>query len=399
MLDVNGTWERGSRVHELALKLSLDSSASCCLNKLSGWDNHFPIQCLGIQLADEMLSSFVEGTIKQVNTKFSTHYRTSLTLMCIDFQRKRLEGNDASNMDPKTLKHKKKELKRTVKSLLKDPENRNNLALWEAFATLEWSFGNHEETSRILKTAENINAMNVTNVKDLSLQSAAIKLCRSHVELELGIIGTETQIPPDMRNQIDIDKTVLSVLVNLSTDCHVSVDSEITPTHLLKANKHFKTHIDKILKDLESRFESKVNTELLDVEHLCNIVTDWTACFAVFQFVSVGSRQAFSVYQNTIEFVKNSSSCLTRSPSGGCYGNTCHRLHEDLVIDHMTLLQFLVSRQRYRLADLRLNLQQALAALPHSWDLLCLYVKLESRTNIAGKGYRPLIHLLGQTYP
>lgn len=128
----------------------------------------------------------------------------------------------------KRLRSQGKSSKRVAKQLLKEPDNRSSLVLWQEYGHLEWTLGNLEEARKVFSTATEI-------VGGQGLKSAALcELCLLWAQLEVedgsGVRGgglADVTVSPAV--------CVLTRLAEGTSSSSVS----LTPVSVLKARKSY----------------------------------------------------------------------------------------------------------------------------------------------------------------
>eukprot|EP00118_Oscarella_pearsei_P007918 m.39800 g.39800 ORF g.39800 m.39800 type:complete len:1075 (+) comp32822_c0_seq3:5-3229(+) len=120
-----------------------------------------------------------------------------------------------------------KRLKRNVKSILKEPENRNNLTLWSAYAVVECVAGNAKEAGQVLAAALQLTTTTpmTTTRKDSSLAQAY----RMYAELQL-LTYFDSQ-------DAKCRQAAINALVSFAERTPFNPGASVTSTRILKGQK------------------------------------------------------------------------------------------------------------------------------------------------------------------
>lgn len=140
----------------------------------------------------------------------------------------------------KRLRSQGKSSKRVAKKLLKEPDNRSSLALWQEYAHLEWMLGNLEEARKVFSTA---SAMGGTT----GLKSPALcELCLLWAQLEV-------EDGSSLQGGVPADVAVCPAVCVLTrlTEGTSSSSQSLTPVSILKARKSYEQALAAGLSALE----------------------------------------------------------------------------------------------------------------------------------------------------
>ena len=322
------------------------------------------------------VDTFIGNTVAQCFEKFTDVERTKVILMLMSFK-----AAGFGSVDGAKKAKLYKDMKKFTKSLMKEPCHRNNLAMWEAYARLEWSSGDVARARKVLDTAV---AMSTTG-HSIAGHDRCLKyfLHRSYVEMELG--------PSSCDHTVDIDRQrALHVLVALA-DGHVgspyepySESSKTNPTVVLKSRNVYRLHLDELLTQtdkgwsyMDDVFASYAGDETLH----------WTVCYAAFEYLTHNIEAASAIFQHAIDqILERIASEALDNCTGSQQARNKHRtLVRWLTESHITLLYYHTQTQVVPLHVVRGPLEAALTEFPTNACLLRCYVALEARSSIAGR--------------
>ena len=323
------------------------------------------------------VDAFIGNTVSQCVEKLTDVERTKVTLILMSFK-----ASVIATVDGGTKAKRYKEVKKFTKSLMKEPCHRNNLALWEAYARLEWSSGDVARARKVLDTAV---AMSTTGHPTAGHQPCLkYFLHRCYVELELGLSSQE--------HTTDIDRQrALHVLVAL-TDSHVgskyepySESSKTNPTVVLKSRNVYRSHLEELLTQTDKGWSYS------DDVFACyagDEVLHWTVCYATFEYLSRNIEAASAVFRQVLDRIHDR---IASEASDSCIGSQqarskrCRTLVRWLTESHITFLSYHTQTEVASLHVVRGPLEAALTEFPTNACLLRCYVALEARSSIAGR--------------
>ena len=253
-----------------------------------------------IEMDKEKTSQFIENALYQASRHFDGHARTRLTLLWIHLKVARIKvmENDLKK-DKKLWKTSGKELKKWIKDILKEETNRNNILLWEAYATTEDILGNRNDSVNVLDTVltMHIPPGGIMNMKSTITQCEICKLCRTYAETELGIGKPRTG------KDININKDrALHVLCSLADNERYRPkqnSDKVAPTTILRARRNYQSLVSELSKN-EVNDTERIIASLPEAG--CTLV-HLVVCFAYFQYLSVDVHAASVVFQQVKSFV------------------------------------------------------------------------------------------------
>ena len=372
----------------------------------------------GLKLSPDLQQKFSENLdytlqkqaviniITQAMPKFSSRHRTTLTAVLLDVKISELDGLDRS--DKKAWKAKCKEIKKYIKGVLKEEENRNNLLLWERYAVLEWELGNVSESRGVLDMALTMVGDTVTTATTLETRCMLARMYRTYLELELGLHSGRREEP-----QQPHDKARLLHLL-----CALGSGTKLTPftpgntpaaTQVLKARSGFHHYHQVSLADQEWLAVDAGRDDVCTVHRLGSVALHWTVCYAIFQYLNVGIAAANAVFQQALDHASFTDVCskLTSKPSDENKPETpayfCndhselalmfYHLYEQLTEAHLRVVQHHVHTTVSPLSVLRVPLYAALDVFPDSSTLLAMAVAMEGGGCVAGQLRRRMVNV------
>ncbi|XP_067894670.1 nuclear exosome regulator NRDE2 [Heterodontus francisci] len=310
---------------------------------------------------------FIRTAFHQALPLFTGDERSELALSWLQYEKSKVVRN-LQLRNKKQLKFQGKRSKKLAKNLLKETENRNNLALWKEYAHLEWLLGNVEDSRKVFDTAI---AMAVTQ----GLKSSMLcDLCFLYASLELELMGSI------------VGSTTCRAVYILTKfaqgNAYSPYAGEVLPIHVLKARKTYEHSLQDLLtNDLTSP------DPLLDKQRPGQLVS-LIGCFALFQYLTVGIQAADTLYKQTSERLRGLSSLNKIQPNKSTWGHSVTSVSERLTMMHVTLLRFHMKVSVYPLGPLREILAHALRQYPANHDLWKLYVQVESKSHNASRSRR-----------
>ncbi|XP_018414025.1 PREDICTED: protein NRDE2 homolog [Nanorana parkeri] len=265
-------------------------------------------------------------------------YEISKVVQCIQAQRK------------KQLKSQGKRSKRLAKSLLKEPSNRNSLALWKEYALLEWLLGNTEEARKVFDAA--ISLAGGKGLKDQALCS----LCLLYAELEGAIID-----PSEGGGR----SRAVHVLTSLAESSpYKPYSGPVQAIHILKARKTY----------------ARAVQDSLNLPPSASLVT-LTGCYALFQYLTVGIDAAVAVFREVTGSLPPPASVPGESQDS-------HGTLQAVAGMHINLLMHHTKVSVYPRTPLRDALSDALRLYPDNITLWKSYIQTESRSHNISKARR-----------
>uniref|UniRef100_UPI00398ECA2A nuclear exosome regulator NRDE2 isoform X2 n=1 Tax=Pristiophorus japonicus TaxID=55135 RepID=UPI00398ECA2A len=303
---------------------------------------------------------FIRAAFHQALPLFAGEERLELALSWLQYEKSKLRNK-------KQLKSQGKRSKRLAKGLLKETENRNNLALWKEYAHLEWLLGNVEDSRNVFDTAI---AMAVTQ----GLKSSPLcDLCFLYASLELELMGNVAG---------SATCRAVYILTRFAQgNAYSPYAGDVLPVNVLKARKTYEHSLqDWLTNDLTSPGP-------LGQQRPGQLVS-LLGCFALFQYLTVGIQAADALYRQASERLVAPSSPDKIKLDGSAWGHRVTSASERLTMMHVTLLRYHMKVSVYPLGPLRETLAQALRQYPGNHDLWKLYVRVENQSHNGSRARR-----------
>jgi len=379
---------------------------------------------------------FIENLFNQILPLLSGYFYTSLVFKYVSFKvqmlmqkKQRLHtsecihsteklvqtsaGRDAKSnvVTESDFKKDVKELRKFLKSLLKQEVNRNSLVLWNQYARFEWLVGNDDECRRVLSAAIHMHSQDKVPLNsDTYQQTALLLLYRSYAVLTLGIADIELDIPSSRSSKSDASvSSTLNMLV-----CLVEGPSEnsfpLSATKILKCQRLYRNRLDVQLQ----RFIEMSDEKLGDCRNYLSMTGDplvhWVYCFSLFTYLTTGIKAACEVFN---EIFQRLSACVTLHQSYDDYysftmdsSTSSGEQEEEMRADrtrkqsvrfysyfvfrrlkeaHISLLRYHVDCCNAPLCTLREPLMQALQQFHSHRHFLESFIDLEVGSRIAGR--------------
>ncbi|CAG0883288.1 unnamed protein product [Darwinula stevensoni] len=261
-----------------------------------------------------------------------------------------------------------KELRKFAKNLLKSANDRNNLDLYRAYASMEEACGNVQEASRILETTlASIDGSRYTTTV-LSLDYAMI----------LNVLWHWITLKMKAHNH----ERVLWVLASMGGGLGITLgqEKETTPSSLiLKARRRFPEEWKKLVIDSHSVLgEGHVFLAIVPgLSHASDVLLTWSACHALFQYLTMGSIQAGSlIFSHALSELKCSNANQEEEKFKPGILRQC-MMREMLHWAHMNLLEWHRQRQVYPLQPVKAALVQAMSDFPNNPSFLKLFIDIQ----------------------
>uniref|UniRef100_A0A4W6FCU8 NRDE-2, necessary for RNA interference, domain containing n=1 Tax=Lates calcarifer TaxID=8187 RepID=A0A4W6FCU8_LATCA len=287
---------------------------------------------------------FVTNVFSMVQPVLPPHHRAVLSLCWMQYEKLKVLRCLCSG-NKKRLRSQGKSSKRVAKRLLKEPDNRSSLVLWQEYAHLEWILGNLDEARKVFSTATSIGGTKGLNSPSLC------ELCQLWSQLEVedggGIQGgalTDVTASP-----------AVSVLTRLAEGTSSSSQS-ISPVSILKARKSYEQALTASLSALDQKVR----------------LSGLVGCFALFQYLTVGIQAANAVYSQARERMEE------------LHPSEC----QVLAVQQAALLRYHNTISVFPLVTLRQMLTSALSTWPSNTPLWSIYVQVENRYHSAGRARR-----------
>lgn len=261
------------------------------------------------------LYDFVDNLFDQATRQFNGNLRTLLTIRYINFKvemfrrkRKELAQNE--------VKRASKELRKLLKSLLKLDHNRSCLPVWESYALFEWEADNADEARKVLETAilmTGIDISKTTGGDDTnSLTCSVVHLYKEYVCLEFGFSNssqaralssvTSNRVREEDSQPYNVGRCLRVLMMmcegkqTVASACNSA--EVLPPATRVKARHVFQQRFDKLLDEF-----SGADVMSPSISRVASMLLDWTVCYAVFLFVTVGLSSAKELYETLINRV------------------------------------------------------------------------------------------------
>uniref|UniRef100_A0A4W6FCV2 NRDE-2, necessary for RNA interference, domain containing n=1 Tax=Lates calcarifer TaxID=8187 RepID=A0A4W6FCV2_LATCA len=345
---------------------------------------------------------FVTNVFSMVQPVLPPHHRAVLSLCWMQYEKLKVLRCLCSG-NKKRLRSQGKSSKRVAKRLLKEPDNRSSLVLWQEYAHLEWILGNLDEARKVFSTATSIGGTKGLNSPSLC------ELCQLWSQLEVedggGIQGgalTDVTASP-----------AVSVLTRLAEGTSSSSQS-ISPVSILKARKSYEQALTASLSALD-QVPSNLQTIRKGEEDLLGKkvrLSGLVGCFALFQYLTVGIQAANAVYSQARERMEELHRTLTldkqfngneeanlastdarnsaadSNHTSRHYANKLASECQVLAVQQAALLRYHNTISVFPLVTLRQMLTSALSTWPSNTPLWSIYVQVENRYHSAGRARR-----------
>ncbi|XP_072350114.1 nuclear exosome regulator NRDE2 [Scyliorhinus torazame] len=298
---------------------------------------------------------FIRAAYHQAMPLLDGQERSELALSWLQYEKSKVVRN-LPLRTKKQLKSQGKSSKKLAKNLLKETENRNNLALWKEYAHLEWLLGNVEDSRKVFDMA-------IIMAAAQGLKSSTLcDLCSLYASLELELMGSS--------GRSATCRAVYILTRFAQGDAYSPYTGEVLPVNMLKARKTYEH-------SLQDWLTNDLTSPGLSPGQLVSLV----GCFALFQYLTVGIQAADTLYRQASERIVGLSSSDRRQPNKSAWGHSVTSASERLTMMHVMLLQFHMRASVYPLGPLRETLTQALRQYPGNHELWKLYVQAESKSH------------------
>lgn len=346
-------------------------------------------------------SEFVDYVIDQIIPKISDDRQSVLRLMQLSFHLTNVTLSD----EPKARKKQIKSVQKRAKRTLSLEGNRDNLALWEAYALWEWSVGNTKESQRIFETALSFAGVpksdsEVHSYTRLVHTVASLKLhdVFAKRECELGYHSRE-------KGHMATEK-LKTEAINLLTTLGEGVkfvplsqyhESAIASGRILKARKRFVELLDECKMEyspIVGPAPAKDGEDLVTPSG--SYMYHLSSCYALFQYLTVSSQAARVVFQDVLSFLDKVPT--NSNPNEISVLSSQKELDSELVtVAEIQLLSFHTGVSPVPLTDLRSGLQKALSKYPSNAALLEVFLQTERKCHVIGRLRRYFHHLIENT--
>ncbi|KAI8505433.1 Protein nrde2 [Branchiostoma belcheri] len=349
----------------------------------------------------KLLRKFVQNVFGQVLQVFSGAARLQLVLAWLQHEASAVLSLQRGK-DKKHLKRQSKNVRRLAKRLLREDHHRNNLALWGAYAQLEWSLGNRDEARKVFNTALSSVSQGLAGDMKGSAEDmqgsgedmqAVYELYRTYAELELDLMKGDSSVLnrtlSEPLSDSEVSTKALHLLCTVGERGKFSPLSEekVSPTRILKARRNFQQTLDQEITSYKTsgceETEGKPSPPCASGSFLVYL----TVCYGLFQYLTMGMQASAEVFDAVL-------STLTRLCRGydkeeDLFDQRRCRTFMDLELvtsAYLRLLQrHLSSSTAGSLQRVRTAVQGALLSFPDNPEFLGMYIELESRSHIAGR--------------
>ncbi|ESO97991.1 hypothetical protein LOTGIDRAFT_143344 [Lottia gigantea] len=295
------------------------------------------------------LLQITSNVLKTTFDLFSNEYSLSiLTLLWIHLQILHSHGNDTKSQT--------KILKKSMKNVLKEDRNRNNLIIWNAYVKVLQMLGKNDEA---LHTAELALMMTAKSSESTDLENyGSLLLCQTYCQILLNFSSTNQSASElTSSNLTKISNSLKCVSENIAYD--VTNIKQLSSVEVLKIKRNFQSMINNYFADL---YLKKNEIKSLSLVTLVN-------CAAIFDYVTSGLKSAMFVFDNAL----SESEAL----------QFCDVLKENLFCVQLNIIKFHMLRSTLSLELLRRTLTLALKSFPNNVRFLKDFVELEERSNIS----------------
>ncbi|KAJ8341255.1 hypothetical protein SKAU_G00335460 [Synaphobranchus kaupii] len=305
---------------------------------------------------------FVHHVLQQISPLCSQQEKALLSLYWIQYEKLKVM-KCVQSTNKKRLRSQGKRSKKLAKRLLKEEENRNNLALWREYAHLEWLLGNLEEARKVFDTAMALGM--ARGLRDPAL----CHLCLLYAQLEV----------EEARGASPCTSSpAVHALTKLAEGgAYSPFTGQVLPVAILKARKcyeqAFQTALDRRAGSTHAGKGSRV--------------AELAGCFALFQYLTMGVEAADKVFGQALERLEASLDPEGEATSDPSAWGPPSEL-ETLSLMQSLLLQHHTNTSVYPLRRLRETLTAALSRFPANPRLWQLYLQTEKRYHSAGRARR-----------
>lgn len=306
---------------------------------------------------------FIGNVFQPILSFFSGDERSCLSLFWLRYEISKVSWYHKLK-DKKRLKSHGKKSKRLAKNLLKEVENRNNLALWKEFAYLEWLLGNIEDSRKVFDTA--ISMAGTNGMKNPQL----CDLCLLYGELELGLLQSQEGVGRYRAVHI------LSRLAESGP--YVPYNGRVSSVSSLKARKAYEHAVQDCLSEHSASDRTERTSQFMSL----------VGCFILFQYLTVGIEAAVSVFNQVSARCPISVTLEGKLRTENTGASNVSTALEALTLMHVNLLRFHMKVSVYPLNPLREVLTGALKLYPSNQSLWKAYVQVESKSHNASKARR-----------
>ncbi|XP_077179591.1 nuclear exosome regulator NRDE2 [Paroedura picta] len=299
---------------------------------------------------------FIQNFFHMMLPLFSVEEKSKLSLYWLQYEIAKV-SQCLKTGNKKKLKSQGKKSKKLAKNLLKAPENRNNLSLWQFYAYLEWLLGNTEDARKVFDMALSMaGAMGIGNP-----HLCAISLL--YAELEAELLGSLEGA---------LDSRATHILTRLTEKGpYVPYSGQVPSVNILKARKTYEHALQDYLNNSPASDQEQTSAS----RHLISLV----GCYSLFQYITLGIDSAVLIYRQACEALKGER-------LGGSQAST--RALEALTLMHTSLLRYHMMTSVSPLRPLREALTEALQVYPSNQPLWRAYIQVQSKSHSASQARR-----------
>ena len=306
---------------------------------------------------------------------FTDYDKTIITMLYIDICVKRILKNcDVTEL----TKSKQKELRKILKTTLKQAHNRNNLFIWAAYIEIERQIGKLGDYMPIAETAINmysgsrvkwfVSEERVSSKKD-EYVSGLINVFVEYVEILLGIdCGPPVALPARSSGIATETKQkvqyVISCLVE-NKKVNVENSTELPGATVLRTLAKFSKCISQILEHINQSPESST----LVIKEFIGVC--W--CYSLFSYCSYNLQSGLDVFAKVLVVIQDK-----HLPEK-------HNIEEMLLESKFRLLLFHMKISTSPLHILREHLDDALTKFTCNPSFLALFINVERKARISGR--------------
>ncbi|XP_062974026.1 nuclear exosome regulator NRDE2 [Elgaria multicarinata webbii] len=301
-----------------------------------------------IQNFFHMMLPLFSGKEKSNLSNFWLRYEVSKVIQCLKMGNKR------------KLKWQGKKSKKLAKNLLKAPDNRNDVSLWQLYAHLEWLLGNVEDARKVFDTS--LSMAGTAGIKNLEF----CHLSLLYAELEAELFGSR---------EGTLESRAAHILTRLAEKgAYVPYSGQVLAVNVLKARKTY----EHLLQDCLNEGSASDQGPISSSGHLVGLV----GCYSLFQYLTLGIDSAVSIYRQVYGKLRGKH---LGERLGGLNVTTAL---EAVTLMHASLLRYHMKMNVYPLNPLREALLEALRLYPSNQSLWRAYVQIQSKSHDASKARR-----------
>ncbi|XP_044291906.1 nuclear exosome regulator NRDE2 isoform X1 [Varanus komodoensis] len=301
-----------------------------------------------IQNFFHMMLSLFSGKEKSNLSIFWLQYEISKVVQCLKTGNKR------------KLKWQGKKSKKLAKNLLKAPDNRNDVSLWQLYAYLEWLLGNIEDARKVF---------------DMSLSMAGSAGIRYPQFCHLSLLYAELEAELLGSSERTLESRAVHILTRLTEQGpYVPYNGQVLAVSVLKARKTYEHLLQNYLNEGTTSDQGQIS----GCSHLVGLV----GCYSLFQYLTLGIDSAVSIYRQVSGKLKDEN--LGERLSNR---NVTTAL-EAITLMHASLLHYHTKKAIYPLNPLRETLSEALRMYPSNQSLWRVYIQIQSKSHNASRTRR-----------